>query len=242
MSKKIISLYFGLFISLLSFSLSTKAQVDPSIEWKTLHLPHFELVYDARHQELANIYAARLEAAYANVAPLFPAGPIKTTVVLDDHTDLTNGAATVFPYPLIMVYPVLPAPQESIGEYNDWASELVTHEFTHILAMSPQRDTVLGLSYFFGSLMSPNILLPRWWHEGLAVEMETRFSTAGRLRSPQQDAWLRSYVLDNHWNEMKISEANEVNIPTWPYGARPYLIGAAMWSELIEMKTPKDRP
>lgn len=212
------------------------AQVDPDIDWKRMRLPHFDLIYDAQQQELAKIYAARLEGSYDLLTPLFPEPPSRISVVMDDRTDLTNGSATTFPYPLIMVYPVLPTPQDSIGEYKDWASELVTHESTHIYAMNPQRGAVNVLSYLFGSIMSPNILLPRWWHEGLAVENETRFSGAGRLRSPQEDAWLRSYVVDNRLSELTLAEANEVSIPTWPYGARPYILGSAMWSEMTAMK------
>lgn len=41
---------------------------------------------------------------------------------------------------------------------------------------------------FLGSIVAPTLLLPRWWHEGIAVEMETRFSNFGRLRSTYQDA------------------------------------------------------
>jgi len=233
--------FYITFVGILLLSLAKPAlgQVDPAIVWKKMKLPHFDLIYDADHQELANIYGIRLEAAYEKLTPLFPPGPQRTAVVIDDRTDLTNGSASVFPYPTIMVYPVLPTPQDSIGEFNDWASELVTHEFTHILAMNPQRDNVQFLSQIFGSFMSPNILLPRWWHEGLAVEMETRFSTAGRLRSAQQDAWLRSYWIDNQWDQIQISDANEVTIPTWPYGARPYILGAAFWSELMDLKGPK---
>jgi hypothetical protein len=201
-----------------------------------MHLPHFELIYDARHQDLANIYAARLEGAQSNLSLLFPPGPEKTAVVLDDRTDLSNGSATTFPYPLIMVYPVLPAAQDSIGEYNDWAAELVTHEYTHVLAMHPKRGVVNYLSYIFGTIMVPNLLLPNWWHEGLAVEMETRFSSAGRLRSPIEDAWLRSYVAEEDWNSISLAQANETSIPTWPYGARPYLIGSVMWSEIMQLK------
>jgi Tol biopolymer transport system component len=224
------------FASALLAPIFTNAQVDPSIDWKTMHLPHFELVFDARHQDLANIYAARLEGAQQNLSLMFPPGPGKTTVVMDDRTDLTNGSATTFPYPLIMVYPVLPAAQDSIGEYSDWAAELVTHEYAHVLAMNPQRGVVSGLSYIFGNIMMPNLLLPNWWHEGLAVEMETRFSTAGRLRSPIEDAWLRSYAADESWNSVSLAQANELGIPTWPYGARPYLIGSVMWSEMMQMQ------
>src|SRR6185312_11022489 len=133
----------------------------------------------------------------------------------------------------IMVYPVLPPTLTTISDYGDWARELTMHESTHILSFEPRRGLVKGLYYTFGSLITPNILLPRWYLEGIAVEMETRFSRHGRLRSPYQDGSVRAYVNDDRLSEIQLGEINEVGIETWPQGARPYLFGSMMWSEMI---------
>lgn len=202
-----------------------------------MHLPHFELIYDAQYQTLADDYAKSLENSFRTLSPLYETFPEKTAVVLNDNSDLTNGFATVIPYPMIQSFPVLPSSQDSIGEYGHWSEELLMHEYTHILASYQKRGVFSTFSHVFGSLMSPNILLPRWWHEGLAVETETRYSHHGRLRSAQQDAWLRNEVLAAHLNEVGLAEANEVNIPTWPYGARPYLFGSLFWSQAISEKS-----
>ncbi len=226
---------------LLLFAIPCGASVDPAISWKTWRLPHFDLIYDANNQELADIYAPRLEEAYRRLTPLFPSYKDRTVVVLTDASDLSNGFTGIFPYSLIGAYPVLPSSLSTISEYKDWASELVTHEFTHVLALTPQRGLFHYLSYVLGSMriVSPNTFLPRWWNEGLAVEMETRFSNGGRLRSPVQDSWLRSYLLDNKWDQMDLSGANEVGFP-WPYGARPYFLGALLWSEIISSRGEKN--
>lgn len=198
-----------------------------------MELPHYDLIYDAKHQELANIYADRLEDNVSFLKEYFEVFPERTVVVLNDRTDLTNGYATPLPYRTIMLFPVLPGPMETISDYGDWARELSMHEFTHVLSFEPRRGIVKGLYYTFGNIITPNLLLPRWWLEGIAVDMETRTSERGRLRSPYQDASIRAYLLSEKLEDVELGEINETGIHTWPQGGRPYLFGSLMWSELI---------
>jgi hypothetical protein len=220
-------------ISTIFICSSVLAQVDPSIQWETMHLPHFDLIYDAKHQKLADLYADRLEDNLNYLGQEFKQLPEHVAVVLNDRTDLTNGYATAFPYRLIMIYPVLPPTLTTISDYGDWARELTMHETTHILSFESRRGIVKGLYYVFGSVMTPNLVLPRWWLEGIAVDSETRFSQHGRLRSPYQDASVRAYLVDHRWHDVPLGEINEVGIETWPQGARPYLFGSMMWSQMI---------
>lgn len=229
---------FFIFILVLGalFHSTGRSQVDPSIQWKKVSFKNFDLIYDAQHQDLAELYAARFEGSLLKLSNIFTDIPEKTTIVLNDRTDLTNGFAAPIPRPFIMIYPALPGPMETISEYEDWADLIATHEYTHVLAMEPRRGVVKGLYYIYGRLMTPNILLPRWWHEGLAVEMETRFTKRGRLTSNYQDAALRSYSVHNLYESIRLSDINETSIPTWPYGARPYLFGSLLWSDMIAQK------
>lgn len=213
-----------------------QAQVDPDLHWRQVRLGNFVLVYDSEHQELAEIYASRLLRLEKEINPLWPVVPAKVTVVLNDRTDLTNGYATFLPYPLIMLYPVLPSTQDSIGEFDDWAWELLVHEYTHVLSFEQRRGLAWGLSYIFGSILTPNALLPRWWLEGVAVENETRYSRAGRLRSETQAGVLRAMELEDRLGTYRYAEINETSIPTWPYGNRPYLFGSLMWSQMVALK------
>jgi hypothetical protein len=226
---KNLMLIFGLILA----TCHVFAQVDPSIDWKMLRLKHFDLIYDAKHQELANLYADRLEDNLSFLSQYFEFFPERTAVVIDDRTDLTNGYATAVPYRLIVLYPVLPGAQDTISDFGDWACELTMHEYTHILSFEPRRGGVKALYYVFGNIITPNLLLPRWWLEGVAVDMETRTGEKGRLRSPAQDGAIRAYVIEGKLKEIKLAELNETSIHTWPQGARPYLFGSYMWSQMI---------
>lgn len=206
-------------------------------DWKFLSLktPHFEVVVNAKQQELGVLYARKLEQAYSFLSPLFTDKPERTVVVIADKTDITNGYATRIPYPHIFVYPVLPGPFESLGEGGDWILELVAHEYTHILSFEAVDGAMEPLQSVFGTIISPNLLLPRWWKEGVAVEMETRIGYGGRNRSAYQDATLRTMAEQGSLERFDIAQINEI-LPTWPEGMRPYLFGAIFWSEALDEK------
>lgn len=224
-----------LLISVLFFPLSGQAQLEvrPDIAWKTLKTPHFEVIFNAEQQELGHLYGEKLEKAFHELQNYFHSMPATTIVVINDKTDVTNGYATRLPYPHIMVYPTLPGPEEGLADSGDWAFELLAHEFTHILTFEPANGIMKPLRLLFGNIIAPNMLLPQWWKEGVAVEMETRLGNNGRLRSFYQDATLRAMVDDKSIYNFDISQANE-SLPSWPEGARPYLFGSLMWSQMIE--------
>lgn len=213
-------------------------EVQPSISWKTLKTPHFEVIFNAKQQDLGQLYAQKLEKAYHALLPYFRSMPETTVVVINDKTDVTNGYATRLPYPHIMAYPVLPGPEESLADSGDWAFELLAHEYTHILTFEPANGVMKPLRYVFGNIIAPNLLLPNWWKEGLAVEMETRLGHHGRLRSYYQEATIRAMVEDHTWFNFDIAQANEY-IPTWPEGMRPYLFGSLMWSQMVADRSEK---
>lgn len=210
-------------------------EVPPDIRWKTLKTPHFEVIFNAEQQDLGLLYAEKLEKAYFELRSYFRSFPEKTIVIINDKTDITNGYATRIPYPHIMAYPVLPGPEESLSDTGDWAFELLAHEYTHILTFEPADGVMKPLRAIFGNIIAPNILMPQWWKEGIAVEMETRLGHHGRLRSTYQDATLRAMVEEKTLKDYDISQANEA-IPSWPQGMRPYLFGSLMWSQMIADK------
>lgn len=231
---------FFSFFTVTIFLRPAQAQVDPQIAWKQTRIGNFTLIFDAEQHEIAKIYAARLQKMETELSPFWPLKPKLTTVVLNDRTDLTNGYATFLPYPLIMLYPVLPTSNDTIGEFDDWAWELLVHEYVHILSFEQRRGVPWGLSWIFGSIITPNSLLPRWVLEGAAVDAETRYSNAGRLRSHLQAGVLRGLSQAHLLNNYDYNQINETNIPSWPYGSRPYLFGSLIWSQLIhDSKDPK---
>ena len=200
-------------------------------KWISTKTSHFQIIHSAQHQDLGLYYAKIAETAYSELSKIFPTAPDLVTIILNDSTDISNGYATVIPYPHIMIYPVQIGSEQTLTEAGEWARELVTHELTHIFQMYPYNGVYKYLRPVFGSLVSPNLLTPTWWKEGMAVEMETQFSPSGRTRSDYQSATLRALVNDDVLLKTSIAEANEV-LNTWPYGNRPYFWGSLIMSEM----------
>lgn len=218
---------------LLTAEASLGPTADPTIEWKKIETPHFEIVFDSRHYFLAREFAQSAERAWQTLVPVLRTWPDKTVIVIDDSGDMANGLALGFPYPQIRLFPAAPNPGETIAETGPWTLELITHEYTHVLNFQPAHGVMHWMRNIFGSIVRPNLLLPRWYSEGLAVEMETRFSpSGGRLRSADFTAIPRAMVLDDVLRKEDISRINEVSIPDWPGGARPYLFGGLIWHRL----------
>lgn len=226
-----------LFLYICFFSLNNWAQRIgfANENWKTIKTEHFDIIFSAEQQDLGLYYADVAEKAYQNLETVFTERPPRTVVVINDKTDAANGYATRIPYPLIMAYSVQINDHESLSESGEWARELITHEMTHILQLEPALGFYKLLRPVFGSIVAPNLLLPLWWKEGMAVELETRFSNRGRLRSLHQDAALRAIQLDNKLFSYTLASANEV-LPSWPYGNRPYLFGSLLFSFIAKNK------
>lgn len=235
-SAAVMAVFATILFSGLAIPSVALAYMDPGISWRVLRTPHFEVIYDSQKKALAQTYAVAAEQAYQTLQPIFKEMPSKTYVVLSDQTDLSNGAATFLPYPMIIVYPVLPDTLDSLDFYGNWPLEMMMHEYTHILNFQPAHGFYTPLKYLFGSLMAPNGLLPRWYQEGLAVEMESHNTTHGRLKAPRTSALIRGLAQDDRLKTETVSRINETSIPEYPYGERPYFYGSLLWSQMVQKK------
>jgi hypothetical protein len=230
-----VKIYLFLFFIFGSLKNTIAQQAPPPWEvFKQLKTPHFEVIYPADQQPLAELTAAHLERAHHLLSQSWPPPERSIPVVLRLQTDLPNGYAALLPYPHIVLYPMAPALQESIGEYQDWLFELSLHELIHIFTFEQRRGLAKNLKLIFGNVLTPNILLPRWWLEGVAVDGESRFSAGGRMRSVTQQGFFRAMGLSPNLSEVTLSSLNEFRILTWPYGNRPYFYGSYLWSQFTQ--------
>ncbi len=225
-------------MAVLFSSLGAQAQLsDPKIKFNSLETAHFSIIFDSRQRLVAELYADYAEEAYQSLVQKFNMeAPRKTVIFINDVSDQANGSAVGIPYPLITVFGVLPGPAEPVSDYGNWGRELLMHEFTHILNFEPANGFFSPLRYLFGNLVRPNMFLPRWYLEGLAVQEETEFSNNGRLRSANFTAQLRALSLEGLLEKENISRINEISIPYWPFGARPYLMGSVLWDQIVREK------
>ena len=171
----------------------------PNVRWFTLETPHFDLHYYPNERAFAERAAHIAERAYRLITRYLnwqPSG--RVSITLNDQVDSANGFASSVPYNYIYAYGVPPGSLDELSDFDDYVKLLITHEFTHVVHL----DTILSwcprtVNAIFGKIYAPNLSQPTWFIEGLAVLMESRQTTAGRLRSSFFDMYLRVPFLEN---------------------------------------------
>jgi Tol biopolymer transport system component len=199
----------------------------PEIRWYTLETPHFDLHYYPEERAFAERAARVAERGYRLITRYLnwrPAGPI--TITLLDHTDDANGLANSVPFNYIEAYGAPPGALDELSDFDDHVKLLLTHEMTHVIHL----DTMLSwcprlINTLLGKIYAPNISQPSWFIEGLAVVMETRHTTAGRLRSSLFDMFLRVPFLEG---TPFGSDAVSASPIAFPGPSVPYLYGSSL--------------
>ncbi|MBX3129135.1 MAG: PD40 domain-containing protein [Polyangiaceae bacterium] len=196
---------------------------DPYLRWYTLETPRFRVTYHGGLERQAQRVANLAEAIHARLSPQLGWQPTEVTeIILSDDTDSANGSATALPYNAVRMYATAPDDMSALGEYDDWLSELLTHEYVHILHLDNISGIPALINKVLGKTSAPNQAQPRWILEGLAVALESEHTGGGRLRSSQFDMYLRADVLEGRLARLdQMSHAPR----RWPSGNLWYLYG-----------------
>ncbi|HEX7136237.1 MAG TPA: hypothetical protein VF219_00245 [Vicinamibacterales bacterium] len=163
--------------------------------------------------------------------PLGVRPPPLTHVVLADQTDLSNGYATPLPYDTIVIYATAPPGAEF--DADDWLRLAFVHEFTHIVHLDRSaswarvvRD-VLGRS----PIAFPNLFLPTWQIEGLAVFEESGMPGQGRLHAGDFRAIVGEAVRDKRLEPL---DRVSGGLTDWPGGQAAYAYGSEFHQYLAD--------
>jgi dipeptidyl aminopeptidase/acylaminoacyl peptidase len=196
----------------------------PSVRWHTMYTPHFRIHFYDDERKLADHAAIIAERAYRLITRYLnwqPSGRVNIT--LNDQTDVTNGFASSVPFNFIYGYGAPPGAIDELDDFDDYIKLLITHEFTHVVHL----DTIIGcprlIDGVLGKLYAPNLSQPNWFIEGLAVLMESRQTTGGRLRSTFFDMHLRVPFLEGRPLGIDSVSAGPLE---FPQGTAAYLYGS----------------
>jgi Tol biopolymer transport system component len=197
----------------------------PLATWYTLETPHFEIHFYPAEQKFAERAAHIAERAYRLITRYLnwrPSGRVNIT--LNDDTDDANGFASSIPYNFIYAYGVPPNSLDELNDFDDYVKLLITHEFTHVVHL----DTMLSwcpllINTILGRTFAPNLAEPTWFIEGMAVLMESRQTTAGRLRSSFFDMQLRVPFLEGRL--FGIDQVSAIPL-AYPGGTAAYAYGS----------------
>jgi hypothetical protein len=173
----------------------------------------------------------------------------KTNILFNDFTDVGNGGTLVIPWnflnigiaPFNYTYSVVPS-----NERIQW---LMNHELTHQVMCDKRSKTdrvfkkIFGgrvmpdnkdpLSMAYSYFTTPRWYSPRWYHEGIAVFMETWMSGGvGRVMGGYDEMVFRTMVHDSSFFYNVIGLESEGTAIDFQVGVNSYLYGTRFVSYL----------
>ncbi|WP_437674338.1 BamA/TamA family outer membrane protein [Sorangium sp. So ce131] len=213
-----------------------RATGDPDLAFWTFETDHFRVHHPQGLAPIAARVASLAEAIYGRVEHSLGYAPSeRTEIVITDDSEIANGSASTLPYNAMRLLVSAPEDTSTLGDYDDWYLDLVTHEFTHIAHIDNTSGIPALLNAIVGKSFAPNQVQPRWIIEGLAVVSESRHSSGGRMRSSMFDMYLRADVLED--NIAGLDQISSVPF-RWPNGNLWYLYGSRFLGWILDVYGP----
>jgi WD40-like Beta Propeller Repeat len=210
----------------------------PNEAWRTITTEHFRVTFPERLESLGRKAADRSERAWTQLSEFFvdpPDGMID--VVVTDHSDVSNGFASITPSNRIVVFARPPVDQLSIGYSDEWMELVITHELAHIVHLDLVRNPIgIAARAVFGRVSMewpffPETGTPTWVTEGLATWYESRLTDAGRVHGTFNEMQLRTAVLEGRFENIGQASGSS---PLWPGGNRPYAYGSLFFDFMLD--------
>lgn len=199
--------------------------------------------YDKAHEYLSYHLARSFENSLSVYRRLFGYEPSQPVVILmQDFGDFGHGGTSTVPWnfisigiePFDYIYDVMPA-----NERMNW---LMHHELVHVVATDKAADSDLTfrrlfhgkvapikeepVSMFYSYLTSPRWYAPRWYHEGIAVFLETWLSGGvGRSLGGYDEMVFRTKVLEDDYFFDVVGLESEGTTIDFQIGQNSYLYG-----------------
>lgn len=178
------------------------------------------------------------------------------TIFLEDFSDWSNGGATAAPVNFVFVNIAPSMYVFEVAPSSERMSFLMNHELTHVVAMDNsgeserffrklflgkvQQDAANPLSLLYSYLTVPRKFAPRWFHEGIAVFMETWMCRGvGRAMSSYDEMVFRAMVKDSIQMYHAVGLESEGTAIDFQVGANSYLYGARFFAYLAYMYGPE---
>lgn len=213
--------------------------LSPFWDWKTIETEHFQITFPKELEAQAQKSAQYFEQAHAALSTELIWSPLnRTHILLVDNSDAANGLTTPVSRFGILLYLTPPETWFSTSYYDDWLKLLVFHEYAHFLNMDASRDFYKVLRALFGDVILPNTFWPTWMLEGLAVYIETKYTKAGRGRSPYYEMIVRAAVEENRLDKPDLITLDQLHgpHPGHPGGEIYYLYGYQLFNEISKIR------
>ena len=190
---------------------------------------------------MARHSASNAERAYELLARELVPPHGKVDLVIADNVDYTNGYATPFPTNRIVIYAHPPVDDVSLRNYEDWSSLVIQHELhPHFPSGSSKGNLEIGRAVFGRHpALFPNVYMPAWVTEGLAVYYESRLTGTGRLEGSEHYMIARAAA-----DAGEFPRLGEISLVTsrFPGGETVYAYGAFIFDYLSRTRGSQTIP
>jgi hypothetical protein len=203
---------------------AASGRYDPRLRFQTISTPRFDIHFHQGEEAQARRLAMLAEAVAADLDATLGRPSGRVQVILVNQSDLSNGWATPIPFNTIEIVAAAPDGASLIGNTDDWLNIVFAHEYTHIVHLSRGRGWIGGLRRVFGRmpLLYPNLFLPIWQIEGIAVYEESALTGQGRV--PDRNFRAIADVAADASRFEPLDRAGGALVD-WPSGNAPYVYG-----------------
>lgn len=197
------SKYFSICFTLcaVSFSKGQNAlffntdQYPPSIRWKKIATPHYDVIFPEALSEDGIRIGNILENVYPFLYPSLETLPHRIPIILGNQGVTPNGYVALAPRRSEWFH------QRSQGWFTgttDWYTLLAVHEGRHAVQFDKANSgftNLMGLCFGELGIWGFSMFsIPHWWWEGDAVSTETRLTPSGRGRLPEFEMGLNALL------------------------------------------------
>ncbi len=190
-----IFLFFLFFIKVTLFSQFYSSGQDPwRINWRQINTVHYQIVFSEEITEEAKRLANILEYIYEKTGNTLNHKPSKISVLLHNHTTLSNGFVAWAPK---RIEASSIPPQDIYPQY--WLEQLAIHETRHVVQIDKLKQGISSILYMLAGEQAVGAVsgyIPMWVYEGDAVVTETALSHSGRGRMPSFEMKMKAMLLD----------------------------------------------
>ncbi len=235
------------------------AATPSSAQFRVLETDQLRLIYYGAAQEFIVRHTARcFHNSLAFHQPLFDYhSKEKITVAVYDPSDFGNAGAGTIPWNAISLAIGPPSYAFETNPSNERVNATMNHELVHIAA----TDKTTGRDRFFrtlfsgkigetsehpetilyGYLTTPRRSAPRWYHEGIAVFLETWMAGGlGRALGSYDEMVFRTAIRDSSRLYDLVGLESEGTKINFQVGAMSYLYGGRFMSYMALRNTPEE--
>jgi Tol biopolymer transport system component len=158
----------------------------PELHWMVHETAHFRIFYHDGAERTARELASIAEEIYDPITSLYDYYPdSKTSVIVRDHDDYSNGGAYYYDNKIVIWATAL---DFALRGTHNWLHNVMTHEFTHLIQLGASRkgprwlpafyiqwieyekekrpDVLYGYPNILASYPLPLTVIPPWFAEG----------------------------------------------------------------------------